>query len=132
MKILVTGSRGRVSEWDRTQLEDAIWDAAMSPPRISINKVTLIHGACMNSPDETAARIADNWEMGERSYPADWEKYGRKAGYVRNVQMLNLGRPDLVLAQWDGKSRGTLHMITEATAWGVPVRILPPQKRETP
>lgn len=32
------------------------------------------------------------------SYPADWQQYGRKAGYIRNKQMLEEGKPDLVIA----------------------------------
>ena len=40
---------------------------------------------------------------------ADWEKYGNAAGYIRNVKMAQAA--DFLVAFWDGKSKGTKHMI---------------------
>jgi hypothetical protein len=40
--------------------------------------------------------------------PADWDEYGRAAGYRRNVEMSYVA--DVGLGFWDGKSRGTAHM----------------------
>jgi hypothetical protein len=59
-------------------------------------------------------------------YPADWNRYGRSAGFKRNQQMLTEGHPDLVLAFWDGHSRGTRHMIELAWKAGVKVEIVKP------
>lgn len=42
-------------------------------------------------------------------FPADWDKYGKRAGYLRNEQMAEYA--DELLALWDGESRGTKHMI---------------------
>jgi predicted Rossmann fold nucleotide-binding protein DprA/Smf involved in DNA uptake len=42
-------------------------------------------------------------------YKADWDKYGKRAGYRRNEQMAEVG--DAVIAFWDGESKGTKHMI---------------------
>lgn len=51
----------------------------------------------------------------------DWNRYGRKAGILRNLAMLAL-RPDRVVAfQRDGSS-GTQHTIDEAGRRGIPVR----------
>lgn len=47
-----------------------------------------------------------------KRFPADWNKYGRGAGPVRNRQMSEYG--DALIAIWDGKSRGTENMIEEA------------------
>ena len=43
------------------------------------------------------------------SFPANWDKYGRKAGIIRNHQMGDYA--DYLIAFWDGKSKGTLDMI---------------------
>lgn len=43
------------------------------------------------------------------SYPAEWERYGKKAGYIRNELLVQ--RCDCLLAFWDLKSRGTKHTI---------------------
>lgn len=55
-------------------------------------------------------------------FPADWERYGRSAGYRRNIQMAE--NADALVAFWDGKSMGTMHMISVAKSHGLKVRII--------
>ena len=52
-------------------------------------------------------------------YRADWENLGRKAGPIRNQQMLDEGRPDLVVAFPGG--RGTADMVGRARSAGIEV-----------
>lgn len=52
-------------------------------------------------------------------YPANWEEYGKRAGYIRNKQMLDEGKPDLVVAFPGG--RGTAMMVKLARHAGVEV-----------
>lgn len=56
-------------------------------------------------------------------FPADWNKYGKSAGYRRNEQMAQYA--DALVAFWDGKSRGTKHMIDMANQYGLKVRVFP-------
>jgi hypothetical protein len=42
-------------------------------------------------------------------YPAEWDKYGKRAGYLRNAQMAE--KAEALVAVWDGKSKGTKIMI---------------------
>ena len=42
--------------------------------------------------------------------PADWDKYGKRAGYIRNKQMAESGL-DGAIVYWDGESRGTKMML---------------------
>lgn len=44
-----------------------------------------------------------------RRFPANWNKYGKAAGHIRNSQMADVA--DALIAIWDGKSRGTEDMI---------------------
>lgn len=44
-----------------------------------------------------------------RSFPANWDKYGVSAGPIRNREMAN--NADMLIAFWNGKSKGTKHMI---------------------
>ena len=62
-------------------------------------------------------------------YEADWEKYGKRAGYLRNIAMLECN-PHRVIAFWDGKSRGTRHTINEARRRDIPVEIFSPHLKE--
>lgn len=54
-------------------------------------------------------------------YPADWNAYGSRAGYLRNKQMAE--NADALVAFWDGQSRGTRMMIELAREHGLKVRI---------
>lgn len=47
-----------------------------------------------------------------KRFKAHWDKFGKSAGYKRNVQMANYA--DALIAIWDGKSKGTGHMINIA------------------
>ncbi|MCM1233547.1 MAG: DUF2493 domain-containing protein [Ruminococcus flavefaciens] len=59
-------------------------------------------------------------------FPAKWDKFGKTAGYIRNAQMLQYAQEEtpVVVAFWDGKSRGTKHMIDIATTGGAEVHIV--------
>ena len=68
------------------------------------------------------ARGADTLGIQVLEFPADWERLGRRAGMVRNLQMLDAA--DAVVAFWDGQSRGTAHTIGEAKKRGLPLRVV--------
>lgn len=78
---------------------------------------------------EGGAYGADTWAMtwghSERvpviEFKADWKQHGRSAGPIRNRQMLDEGRPDLVIAFPGGK--GTADMVEQARAAGIEVRL---------
>lgn len=60
------------------------------------------------------------------TFPAKWNQFGKAAGYIRNAQMLlhaEEGTP-VVVAFWNGESRGTKHMIDIATAKKAQVHIV--------
>lgn len=56
-----------------------------------------------------------------KEFPADWDKYGKSAGYRRNGDMADYA--DSLIAFWDGESKGTNHMINLARDKGLKVRI---------
>ena len=53
--------------------------------------------------------------------PADWESHGRRAGFIRNIEMAQSA--EALIAVWDGVSRGTKHMIEEAKKHGLTVYV---------
>jgi hypothetical protein len=61
-----------------------------------------------------------------REFSADWQKFGKAAGPIRNQQMLDEGKPDLVIAFHEDleNSKGTQDMINRAKVQGVPVRLI--------
>ena len=52
----------------------------------------------------------------------NYEKYGRIAPLKRNITIIE--NADMVLAFWDGKSRGTKFTIDKAKPRGIPVQII--------
>lgn len=83
----------------------------------------VIHGAARGA-DRIAGEIAAALGLEVVSYPARWREHGRAAGPIRNRQMLEEGKPDRVIAFWDGRSKGTAHMVNLAKAAGLPVKIV--------
>ena len=63
-----------------------------------------------------------------KKFPADWNTHGKSAGYIRNEQMAKYAMSDnsygVLIAFWDGKSRGTMHMINLAKKHGLEVHII--------
>ena len=57
-----------------------------------------------------------------REFLPDYDRYGRSAPLRRNVTIVE--NSDLVLAFWDGKSRGTMHTVSQCEKQGVPCRII--------
>jgi hypothetical protein len=55
-------------------------------------------------------------------FPADWNQYGKRAGFIRNNQMGDFA--DGLLAFWDGESRGTKQMIEYMRSLDKPVRVI--------
>lgn len=84
--------------------------------------LTVIEGGA-NGADRLAARFANFYQSVEHEpYPADWTKYGKAAGFIRNQQMLDEGKPDLVIAFPGG--RGTADMVARARKAGIEVRVI--------
>jgi len=52
------------------------------------------------------------WGCPIRIFQPDWNKFGKQAGFIRNQQIVD--NCDVVLAFWDGKSRGTKDTIDKA------------------
>lgn len=58
-----------------------------------------------------------------RSFSADWNLYGKRAGYIRNAALLAEEKPEWVIALRRPESRATENMIKQARKAGVPVNV---------
>ena len=79
--------------------------------RDSINKIHYISGHSPADKDEIVIekRYAEEHGYEIDAHPADWDKYGKSAGYKRNQEMAEVA--DAVICFWDGNSKGTKHMV---------------------
>ena len=75
-----------------------------------------------NGADKLGEQYAASSFLTIDKYPADWNKYGKSAGYKRNSLMAD--NADALVAFWDGASRGTMHMIDLAKSKGLKVRVI--------
>ncbi len=91
----------------------------------SIGYDTIIEGEARGA-DSIARQVAQFLDMKVLKFPANWNKYGRSAGMIRNQQMLDEGDPDSVVAfhQDIKNSKGTAHMMRIAKAIGLPVTLV--------
>ena len=124
MRILVTGSR----TWeDKHAIAQALIEALRErTPKVGnmnflTGDVTVVHGACPIGAD----RLADEWCKANfievEPHPAKWQEFGKRAGFLRNAEMVGLGA-DLCLAFIKDESRGasmTARLCEEA---GIPTR----------
>jgi predicted Rossmann-fold nucleotide-binding protein len=114
MKILVCGGRN-YNDFDKMcQVLDPIVQ--------SIGELSTIISGCARGADTLAIEYALMNSMNIEKYPADLKKWGRGEGHIRNQQMLDEGKPDLVVAFPGGK--GTTNMIHRAKKTGVEVLVI--------
>lgn len=115
MKVLVCGSR----DWEDGQIVySRLQRVADEAPRGSVE---VIHGAARGA-DYLAGVVAARLGLIVCEFPADWRGKGKRAGILRNLEMLEQ-QPDLVLAFQRNGSRGTQHTIDEARKRGIPVEV---------
>lgn len=72
--------------------------------------------------DSLGLRFAEENNLEILKYPADWNKYGKRAGYLRNYQMGEIA--DSAIVFWDGKSPGTKMMIDIMNNFNKTVKIV--------
>ncbi len=110
-KIIIAGSRGFNDYFIFCRIIDSMLK--------DVGDLTIISGDAKRGPDRMAIEYADEKGILCRKFPANWDEHGKSAGYIRNAEMAEEG--DILIAMWDGKSRGTRHMIDLAVRKGLKV-----------
>ncbi len=115
MVVLVCGSRKFTDPFTISIAIDKRMSELPVPTRI-------LHG---NAPgaDRIAAAAGERHGHNVQPFLPDWKRDGRRAGILRNLRMLD-EKPDLVIAYWNGVSKGTAHTISEARKRGIPVEVV--------
>lgn len=112
MKVLVCGGR---------DFNDALtlgsWLGGIHKQR----GITLLIEGGARGADFMAREFAKWSCIPTKTFEADWDRHGKAAGPIRNQQMLDEGRPDLVVAFPTKHSVGTYDMIAKAKKAGIEV-----------
>jgi len=116
MRCIIAGSR-TITDWQLVA-------AAVAASGFPISQV--ISGGA-RGVDALGERWARRRGIRLRRFPADWSRFGRRAGTVRNEEMARAAAaaPEggCLVAVWDGVSRGTRHMIDLARQHGLAVYV---------
>lgn len=115
---LIVGSRG-YTDYDAFK---AKCDALLAD-KIDIE---IVSGGCSGA-DALAERYAHSHGYPLQIFSADWSRYGKRAGYVRNREMhsyISTHADRGVIAFWDGHSKGTAQSFALAKEFDNPIRII--------
>ena len=113
-KVVIAGGR----DFNDYELLCKCCDIALSTITDDIEVVSGTAGGA----DRLGERYAKERGYSISRFPADWETYKKRAGYIRNDEMAQYG--DALIAFWDGFSKGTGHMIDLANEYNIKVRII--------
>lgn len=85
------------------------------------DEISIVCGTARGA-DRLGEKYAKEMGFHVAYFPADWERYDKAAGYIRNKEMAQ--NADALVAFWDGESRGTKSMIDLAKEYDLAVRVL--------
>lgn len=118
-KLLIAGSR---TFNNYSLLEDEIVKFCQDKEiKISPDSLIIISGTAKGA-DKLGELFAYKQELFVKRFPADWERFGKAAGYFRNEDMAK--EADAGLIFWDRKSKGTKNMISCLSYEGKTTRII--------
>lgn len=112
IKLIVAGSRG----FDNFPLLEMMILEHYNPSELEI-----ISGNARGA-DRLGIQFAHKYNCKIKVFPAEWDKYGKSAGMIRNKQMGNYA--DKAIVFWDNKSKGTKNMIQEMQKQNKECRII--------
>lgn len=124
-KVIVAGSRSI-----NPSLYLGVVDYELEQFEGIYEEVEFVTGCCPEGPDQIPFMLREYRkgyglpEINIKEFPANWEKYGRRAGMIRNNEMAEYA--DYLIAIWDGRSRGTKNMIKQMVNHGKPMLVIVP------
>lgn len=106
MKVIIAGSRS-IKRYDLVKriIENSPFE------------ITTVISGHAQGVDKDGERWANENNIPLEIYEAEWTKYGRRAGVIRNLLMAE--KADALIAIWDAESKGTAHMINAARQKGL-------------
>lgn len=113
MRTIIAGSRG-ITFWLHVA-------SALARARLKGITPTVVLSGCAGGVDTLGEAWAAQHGIPIERYPADWAASPKRAGLNRNIEMAH--KADALVAVWDGRSSGTLHMIVTARRMGLNVYV---------
>ena len=115
MKLAVVGSRAYTDQ-------EIVFFFLEEYVKVFGDSLEFVSGGCPRGPDHFAEIFAESYNLPIKIFPAEWNKHGKAAGFIRNSDIVDYS--DEVIAFWDRKSHGTKDTIKKAESQGKQVIIV--------
>lgn len=123
LRIIIAGSRG-FEDYELLRKETLGVLKSDNRPKEFVKVLS----GCARGADSLGEQFAAEFGLEVVRFPADWENLGKSAGFIRNVEMSKFavedGSDGMMIAFWDGRSKGTEHMIDTAGKYGLRVKVV--------
>lgn len=120
IRVLIAGSR----DFNDFELLDKAIKHYLKQYSLHRQDIEVVSGGARGA-DKLGEQFANKYSIKLTIFPADWNTYGKSAGYIRNEQMIKyIGDTGIVFAFWDGQSHGTAHTIKLANKYNIKVHII--------
>jgi len=111
MKLAIIGSR-TFNDYNKLK-------TILEPYR---SKITLVVSGAAKGADSLGEQWAKEFNIQTLIFPADWNKHGKRAGFIRNEDIIK--NCDVCIAFWDGVSKGTGHSLSLCEKFNKPYKII--------
>ena len=114
MKVIIAGSRNFINYHElKKECNQFLLDK---------KNIEIVSGDHYKGADKLGVQYANEKGFNIVRFPAEWNKFGKAAGPIRNKEMAIFA--DALIAFWDGKSRGTKNMIQLAKQNGLLLKVI--------
>ena len=119
MKLIIAGGR-EFDDYNLLKIEVTNFTSLVYNKNVD-STLEIVCGMARGA-DSLGERYAKENHIPIKYFPANWNLYGKSAGYIRNEEMGNYA--DHLIAFWDGKSKGTKNMIDIANKYKLCVKVI--------
>jgi len=123
LRIIIAGGR----DFDNYVLLKSSVNKIIESLMTSSERIEIVSGRAKGA-DRLGEQYANEVGYPIAYFSADWGNLGKRAGYVRNRGMAKYAMSDgnigMLIAFWDGKSKGTKHMIDLANRYGLVAHVV--------
>lgn len=113
-KVAIVGSRDYHDKAEMSTVLKSVLDIL----QLTLSDIEIVSGLARGA-DTLGEEFANENNIKFHPFPADWDKYGKSAGHIRNREMAKFS--DIVVVFWDGASKGSKGMIQDSHKLGCDV-----------
>lgn len=125
-RCIIAGSRDFEDYISMEKITTRILNDFANLAGVPFEDIEIVEGGARGA-DRLGFLFSESLKLKHNSFPADWEKHGKSAGHIRNYDMAVYASESdfpILIAFWDGASKGTAGMISTAKRKGLYVVVV--------